>query len=426
MSRTARSTLFHPAPAGHGAPGDGASRNPPEPRPGNGERHPPGAAGEARLLVLNALRRGGPGTRARLRDDTALSAAGLGAALEGLQRDELVIESARAGLPAGGAGRPANLFALNPGGRFAVGVKIMENRVEAVLTDLATTVLAQASEAMPDVKPESVVRATVAVTERLISGAGVPRAKLVGIGLAMPGIIDSRSGVAVHVPPFEWTQVPLGRLLEEKLGRRAWLDNNSNTFAVAQHLFGHGRGLSDLVAVTIGRGIGAGLIVNNAIVRGRDGGAGEIGHTKLVFPAGSAEPRPCYCGKAGCLEAYAGEPALRRELLAAHPGYAGQDDPLLSAVRDANPTALDLCRQAGRLIGVSLGNLVNLLNPQLVVIAGEGIRLGPAVLEPLQAELRRAVFNGLGTGLPVIVDAWGDDAWGRGAASLAVQSVFSP
>lgn len=372
-----------------------------------------------RSVVLNLLRREGQLSRVRLKDLSGLSGAAVTGVVADLMTDGLVVERE---VGASSGGRPPILLELNYAARVAVGAKLMVTHLQAVLTDLGTRVLANRDEPLADTRPETVAAAVSRAAARLLADAGVPRSRLVGVGVGMPGVIDPSRGVAVHSPMLGWREVPIERVLEDALGCPVHADNDVNAFAAAERLFGHGRSAAHLAVVTVGRGIGAGLVLNGVTYRGRDGGAGELGHT-VVEPGG----RPCECGKRGCLEAYASEPAILERALEAHPDL-GEGGPLtverLLAAAAGHDGAREVLRDAGRRVGIALANLVNLVNPELIVVGGEGVRLGPAFLDPMRQALSEHAFDGLGVGLPVIVDPWGDDAWARGAAALAVTRTF--
>jgi predicted NBD/HSP70 family sugar kinase len=173
--------------------------------------------------------------------------------------------------------------------------------------------------------------------------------------------------------------------------------------------------------VTNGRGIGAGIVVEGEIHRGRRGGAGEFGHT-LSEPGG----RVCGCGRRGCLEAYASETALLARYAETRPDGALPDiDTFLARADAGDGLALELLRDAGERTGRNLGDLVNLLAPEGIVFGGEGVRLGERFFAPLREALESRAYPGLADDLPVLIDAWDDDAWARGAASLVVHEAFS-
>jgi len=231
----------------------------------------------------------------------------------------------------------------------------------------------------------------------------------------------------VHSPFLRWRNVPIRSLLETELERPVAVDNDVNALAVAEMLFGLGQSARAFAVVTVGRGIGSGLVLDGQVYRGWRGGAGEFGHT--VAEAGG---RLCECGKRGCLEAYASETALVRqvaerfpEVLAASAGSEGVER-VLAAVRAGHPGVRQLLAEAGRRLGVALANLVNLFNPEFLVIGGEGVRLGEDYFRPMEEALRENVFDGLGEGLAVHIQPWGDEAWARGAAGLAIEGqVFA-
>lgn len=370
-----------------------------------------------RRLVLNQLRQFGPLSRVKLAELTGLSSAAITGVTAELIQERFLTEQA---VGESRGGRPPILLDLNYQAHQAVGLKLMEDRLEAVLTDLATRVLRRESRFLRGRSPHDVAEQAAEVTATLLAHADLSASHLVGIGMGLPGVIDANKGLCVQSPILGWRNVPIAALIADRVGVPVWVDNDVNAFAAAERLFGHGKRARSFVTVTVGRGIGAGLVLDGRIYRGRQGGAGELGHT-VVEPGG----RPCECGNRGCLEAYASEPSLLARFAEQHPHAAPADLPGLLALLSAeHPTAQALVADAGRRVGYALANLVNVLNPELIVLGGEGVRLGDAFVHPLRHALQESAFDGLAHDLPVVVDAWGDDAWARGAASLALQYTF--
>jgi predicted NBD/HSP70 family sugar kinase len=370
-----------------------------------------------RRLILNHLRQAGPTSRARLADITGLSPAAVTGVTAELIQDHFLLEHA---VGESSGGRPPILLDIDYKAHCVVGLKLMETKLEAVLTDLSTEVLEHISLALTDLSPEGVATQAFAVTKDLFRQARINRQRLIGLGLGLAGVIDAARGVCVSSPYLGWQQTPIGVKIRDKIKVPVWLDNDVNAFAAAERLFGHGKSAENFVVVTVGRGIGMGLVLGGELYRGRNGGAGEFGHT--VSEAGG---RCCECGNHGCLEAYAAEPAL----VARYNERAGQKPVsdihgLLKRVALQDALALELLEDAGCRVGRGLATVVNLLNPEAIIIGGEGVRLGDAFFAPMQASLLEHSFNGLASNLPVFIDAWGDDAWARGAASLAVQRAF--
>lgn len=326
-----------------------------------------------------------------------------------------IVEERETGRSAGGR-RPV-LLALKPDAGYVVGIKLTETRVIAVLTDLEATIVARDVTTVAGLSVDAVVAAVGAAVARLRRSAhGRP---VHGVGVGMAGVIDRASGTVRHATYSEWHDVDLAGLLTTRAGLPVVLDNDVNTLVANEKWFGAGRGVDDVAVVSIGRGVGLGLVLDGRLYRGSAGGAGEFGHTKV------ADGPVCACGGRGCLEALIGEPALRARASA----VLGRDvdvDEAAELARQGNGAVQEIFHTAGRLLGTAVGNLVNLLNPELVVLAGEGTRLSDLFRADFDRALTLAVFDGLQHGLGIVVDTWDDEAWARGAAGLFLGELFQP
>lgn len=373
--------------------------------------------------MLNLLRQHQTLSRQELSELTGLSGAAITGVVGELIEEGWVVET-RSGQPRGG--RPPVLLEIAYESWHAAGVKVMEDRLEVILTNLSTEVLAERRVRLHQPSPEALVQSVGQAVRALLKETGRTPERLIGVGVGMAGVIEPRRGVCLYSPFFHWKEVPIKDLLEAELSRPVWVDNDVNAFAVAEMLFGRGQNAQNFLVVTVGRGIGAGFVIGGQVYRGHRGGAGEFGHT--VSEVGG---RPCECGKRGCLEAYASEPALLAQALKRFPELrtkrgAHRVEQLVDATQAGHQGLQALLAEAGTRLGVGLANLVNLFNPELVVIGGEGVRLGERFFGPMKEALEQNAFNGLVDGLSVYVDPWGDDAWARGAAGLAIQKeVFA-
>jgi predicted NBD/HSP70 family sugar kinase len=233
----------------------------------------------------------------------------------------------------------------------------------------------------------------------------------------MPGQIDADHGLCLRSNRLDWTNVPIARMIAEKTGVPAWADNDLNAFAIAEHLFGKARTVSSLAVATFGRGVGAALIVRGALHRGRTGAAAELGHMRI-----SEDGPLCECGKSGCLEAYVGEPALLRQYAEETGETLAEAQQIGERAAGGDAAALRILDRAGRRLGAGIATLASLFDPEALVIGGEGVRLGRPLLDPLLDALNRNMFQ---QSIDVRVEDWGDDAWARGAAALAIDSFFS-
>jgi predicted NBD/HSP70 family sugar kinase len=317
-------------------------------------------------------------------------------------------------------GRPALLLGLVPSAAHALGVKIAADHLVGVRVDLDANVLERFEEPFDAASDDAVERLCGLVRPRLSprGNASGPEPVLLGIGLGVPGVVNSRTG-AVHAPTLGWQENALGDRVERELELPVLVDNDVNTLAIAERLYGLGRDAETFLTVTIGRGVGLGIVVGGDLYRGAHGGAGEFGHVPVV-----ADGPRCPCGKRGCLEAFVGDPALVAQAHAAavlRPREGIEELRALAAQDDARTRPI--YAQAGEVLGRAVGGLVNVFAPELVIVSGEGAQAWPQLAATFEHALRGAVFSPLHD-VEVAVDPWDDAKWARGAAALVLRAAF--
>ncbi|WBQ03561.1 ROK family transcriptional regulator [Kribbella sp. CA-293567] len=358
-------------------------------------------------LVLGELR-GGLVSRTELAKRTGLSLPTVSEIVGELIGSGVIEERETA---SSGGGRRPVLLGLKPDAGYVIGIKLTETRVIAVLTDLNARIVERATAVVGQDDVATAVRTVAAVVKKLKAGSS----PVYGVGVGLAGVIDRANGVVRHGTYSDWHDIDLAALLEKRTGLPVVVDNDVNTLVANEQWFGAGRGVSDVAVVSIGRGIGLGMVLDGRLYRGAGGGAGEFGHTKVV-----ADGPLCDCGGRGCLEALIGEPAI----LAAT--GAGTIEEAAGRARAGDAAVQDVFAQVGRTLGTAVGNLVNLLNPKLIVLAGEGTRAADLFRPCFDEALRQAVFDGLQRELEVVVDDWDDEAWAQGAAGLFLGELFQP
>jgi predicted NBD/HSP70 family sugar kinase len=366
-----------------------------------------------RRLILNLLRQEGPKSRAEIATITGLSPAAVTFVIGDLLAEGHVSEGKTI---AGVSGRRPIPVEINYANGLAIGFKLMVGAVECVVTDLATNPLASRRLALSDRAPETVVQTLADAVPALVQSAGRPKARLAGIGISMPGVIDNAQAICVRSHRFNWDNVPLAQMLAQKVKTSVWLEDDTNAYAIAQQLFGLGRQYRNMAVLAIGVGIGCAIIIDGRLYRGANGAAGKFGHTLY-----EEHGRPCECGKRGCLMGYFSHPAILQTWRAA----TGRDETdglqdMLEALGKGDETAVAILRAAGIGIGKSLANLVNVIDPEVVVIGGEAVSFGEALLAPLRAAMGAHTFR---TPSPLLPD-WEDNSWARGAAALVTQKLF--
>lgn len=313
---------------------------------------------------------------------------------------------------------------------LTLGIDVGGTKIAAGVVDESGAVLVRRKIQTEADRPEAVVAGIAKVAAELAAAA--PGVAAVGVGAA--GIIDSHRGVVLYAPNIAWRNVHLRSTLEGRLGVPVVVDNDANVAAWGEALYGAGIGVKDQLLLTIGTGVGGGLVLGGELYRGAQGAAAEVGH--MVVDAGGPA---CACGARGCLETMASGSAIgrvartrSREPAAADVlARAGGDPEAITgemvgdAALRADPFAVSIVAEAGRWLGVGVASLVNLLDPAIVVVGG-GVAsgLGELLLAPARAGLHAMVMGGEFRSCPPVVSAvLGDDAGVIGAAALAREAA---
>ena len=366
-----------------------------------------------RSAVLAQVGALGPTSRASLARLLSVSPALVTQVTKQLIADGLLVELDHS--PSQG-GRPARLLGLVADAGRVIGVKVAADHITVVEVGIDGTVVRSATEPFDAASATAI--ATLAALLRTFIAGGSDR-PLLGVGVGVPGDVDDQSLGNVDSTQLGWSHVPLGDVLRRELSLPVLVENNVNALAMAELLHGQARGHDNVLVVTIGTGIGAGIIADGAVLRGHGGGAGEIGH----LPTQEDGPR-CACGADGCLEALIGEDALisaarSRGII----GDAAGIRTLHARADEGDAAAQELFSHAGHLLGRALAGIVNTIDPEIVILLGEGVEgwshwsygFEPALRSSLMPRKR---------GVPVAVETWQDDRWAQGAASLVLATPF--
>ena len=323
-----------------------------------------------------------------------------------------------------GRGRPKVALKVVPGAAHVIGIKLAFKRHTAVLTDFAGNVIADA--AMPSSELRRSVSQLLDETEDLIAkvlvNAGKTRADVQWVGIGLPGIIDHRTGKVVWSSLLQTREENLTDAFAERLVIPMSLDNDANMLTLAELWFGQGRSLSDFAVVTIEAGVGMGMVLDNQIYRGAHGMGLELGHTKVQLDGAL-----CQCGQRGCLEAYLADYALTREASAAlGRGFDRSESPkeilatLFEHAKAGHQAAETIFRRAGRFLSLGLSNVVQLFDPELIILSGERMQYDHFYVDEVIEAMRRLTLNEGRRPCKVVVNAWDDLVWARGASALAL------
>lgn len=381
-------------------------------------------------IVLNTIRQFQPIARSEIAARTGLSPATVTGITARLLAEGWILE---AGPGVANGGRRPVLLQLDERSRFSVGVKLAAEEVSAAVGDLGAQLLEVVTLPLP-ADAEGIVETVAEAVERALDGAQVRRSAVIGVGVALPGVVDPKSGLSLFAPWHPWREFALKRLLGERLELPVLLENDANAFTLAERWFGAGIGRDHLIGVMISAGIGAGVVLDGRVYRGARYAAGEIGHW-VVEPGGP----PCVCGQQGCLESVAGDRALARQgarllergraallaqLVHGDPARVRRQE-VVEAARRGDQECARLLETAAEAVGRAVAAMVNALNPEAVVVGG-GLpqQAGELFLEPMRRSILRHAFFGAAQSLEILPAGLGENAWLVGALTLAMEEAF--
>lgn len=383
---------------------------------------------ESRLDVLHTLLASDASTRNELARTTGLSLATVATVVSELIGEGLVVE---AGVSASGVGRPTTTLRINGDRGLIAGVDVAETYVSAHVFDAALTEVGTADLAIDEHESSAdyVVDAIVRALDAAVAAAGHDRSRLLGVGIALPGLVQRSSGrTSVVVPRWSWRADDLLALLRERVALPLVVENPLKAIATAELWLGTGRGAASLVTINLGTGVGAGIVLDGTILRGATNSAGEWGHTLLVH-----DGRRCRCGRHGCVEAYVGAPGIQATLREIDPGHALADPDLpqrdviaaLAAALDGpepDAAVVETIARTSRYLGAAIADVVAVVNPEIVMLTGWTTwTLGEHLLPGTQSEIRTQAPNGAASDLVLGISTVRGNSAAIGMATFAFE-----
>jgi len=380
-----------------------------------------------RSKILETIRTSGMISRIDIARTTGLSQALVTGLTADLIKEGLILEK-QSGEYEGG--RRPMLLALNPEGAFVVGVNLSVTELSVVIVNFEGVVVASYAQALAPIR-HSVSEIAVSVVRAIqacIWEANFSKEQVSGVGIGLPGLVDPDSGHIRFLPNYGWQNVNLKELVQSKLNHPCYIDNSSNTLALAEQWFGEGKGIDNFLVVTIENGVGLGAVINGCIYRGQEGIAGEFGHITL-----NPDGPECRCGKKGCVEAYVGKIAIMRDARQAaldgqwaceNPEHFTYED-VVGAAQNGTAVLRQLFDRAGRMLGVGISHLITLFNPTKIIITGQGVRAGDLIFDVMYSTLENYLSAKFGRRTTqIIVQQWTKQDWARGAGALVLQELY--
>lgn len=382
-------------------------------------------------IILNALRDHPPLSRAALAVATGLNKTTVSSLVGQLSDAGLVCES---GVGKSSTGRPGILLQLNPGAGAIIGVEIGVDFISVVLTDFAARILWRHQE-RTDRREEqaAILRRAMSNIQAAVQHATRHDMPVLGLALGVPGLVDVESGTLLYAPNLLWENVPLRQMLEARFHFPIYVDNEASIAAFGESYFGVARGSRNVLYVSAGVGIGGGLVLEGRIFAGGSGFAGEVGHMTM-------EPNglPCNCGNRGCWETLASQAAVFRRVHECI--VAGEATPLsrykngkresltlavvLRAAEEGDPVARRALMETGRYLGIGLANLVNALNPEMVVFGGTLSVAKEFLLPVIQQTIAERALRWSSRSTQIVVAAYNSDACVMGGVAMVYDHIL--
>ncbi|RIX53124.1 ROK family protein [Paenibacillus nanensis] len=364
-------------------------------------------------IVLDSVIQHAPLSRALISEKTGLNKATVSSLVQDLIDSHLVLEI---GPGKSSGGRKPTLLLFNEKAGFAIGIDLGVNYIKGLLVDLSGNVVADNYRKLKPKQTEEVLKTLTEAIDELILKAPESEYGIVGIGIGVPGIVDDQ-GTILFAPNMKWRHVELKRLLEDRFKVPVTIDNEANAGAQGEQKYGAGRDIPNQIYVSVGIGIGTGIILNSELFKGSSGFSGELGHLSIQY-----DGKPCSCGNNGCWELYASENALLEQ--AAPTGLESLEE-LLQAAEDGDERVRSLFSNIGTYLGVGIANIVNVFNPNVVIIGNRMSRAAEWLSPAMQAAIDQRTLPYHRDKLRILFAELREQSAVRGAAYYAISEFFT-
>jgi glucokinase-like ROK family protein len=385
-------------------------------------------------LILHTLRTDAPLSRAEIAATTGLNKATVSSMIRDLLQNDFVRELENGQAPAE-VGRPAIMIEPNPEAGTFIGAEINVDFISIVIANFSVEILSRRFESTSHLhSQEAILQRFLFLLHEAVQQAQGSGRPLFGIGVGVPGLVDVRTGQLIFAPNLNWQDVDLRRLIQERVDVPVYVMNEANQAALGERYFGAGITSSYMLYVSFGIGIGGGIVSTGALVEGATGFAGEVGHMAV-----EREGLRCNCGSRGCWETVAGSGALLRRVREAV--SKGQDTWLVTATsgdlarleiglvveaaRRGDSVALDALHETAVWMGIGLANLMNILNPERVVIGGPLSEAQAFVLPVIRETVAERAWDQVSDRAEIVMAAHGRDATVLGGVASVYRGVLN-
>jgi N-acetylglucosamine repressor len=369
-------------------------------------------------IILNKIRTCEPISRAQIAKDTSLTPPTVSSIVKELIEQGLVREST---LGHSSGGRKPTMLHINSNAFYVIGVDAGPETVECILTDLTGEILERTASLLDkQLTSEKFIAILKENINTILKLTTIDQDKIIGIGIAMHGVVDVETGTSLVAPILNLRNIPIKRVLEEEFNLTIKVENDARAMALGESWFGGHGDVDSMVAVNIGRGVGAGVVMNGKLYHGAQGIAGEFGHMTIDMNGSK-----CECGNLGCLQTFvSGEAIAERASKQLEGRLTGKE--IYELAEKGNQTCIDHLNETGRIIGIGLTNLIHLVNPSKIVLGGGVMKSERFMMTQIHETIQQRVLTTEARQTNVTVTQLGDEATLLGAVSLLLVELFDP
>jgi len=381
-------------------------------------------------VILEVIRTKKAISRADIAEITGLTPASVSKITKDLMKRGFIQES---GLGESSGGRPPVLLTLNPKAGYVIGVNLGPGFLEIILTDLEASILAESHERLEKIDQDYILERLFTLIENIISNNKIAKDDIIGIGMAVHGVVNSQTGISVFAPHYHWKDVAIKGLIEEKFDIPTFIDNDVRAMALGESWFGVAKGIDNFITINISNGIGSGIMIGGKLHYGVDYSAGELGHT-IVDNDG---PK-CSCGNYGCLESLASntviverarkliKQGIQTEIISLVNGDLNKltTTTICEAANQGDELARQILKEIGRYLGIGITNLLNILNPRMIVIVGDIVKAKSYVFSAILETVEVRALETIAKDTKIVATDLGENTATIGGVTLVLKELF--
>ncbi len=385
-----------------------------------------------RSVILNSIREKGPISRAEIAKQTGLTPPTVSNLVKELLQAEIVIEQK---LGESSGGRKPTLLTLNSERFHVIGLDVGSYDIKIILTTITGKIFKKtAAPIPPEITNEKLLAFIIESIRSLTTADDIDENKIIGIGVGMHGIVDVEKGISILAPNLKLKNIPIKEVLEKEFNMMVKVENDARVMGLGELWFGHGAGVNSFVCINIGRGIGAGIVLDGKLHHGSHFISGEIGHMTIDLNGSK-----CTCGNYGCLQTFASGPAIvetvKKELRSGHLSLLKElsghhfetitGEMVYEAALENDLLSINALNQAGRYLGVGLTNLIHTINPERIILGGGVINAKDFILESILQTVQGRALTKAAKQTEIVVSKFGSDATAMGAVALILVELFA-